>query len=196
MKLIAGLGNPGEKYRFTRHNIGFLIIDHIAGSFKSYRELNTPLYEAVSPDSETPDFVLLKPHTYMNRSGIALAEFMNSNEIPLENLLVIVDDFNIPLGTIRIRKNGSDGGHNGLVNIAEVFETEDYPRMRIGIGPQEPITKEDYIDFVLTNFTEKEFEIIDKMMPIYEKCVQSFISDGITKTMNNYNKSFIEEISE
>ncbi len=196
MKLIAGLGNPGEKYRFTRHNIGFLIIDHIASSFESYRELNTPLYTAVSPDSETPDFILLKPHTYMNRSGLALAEFMNTNEIPLENLLVIVDDFNIPLGSIRVRKNGSDGGHNGLANIAEVFRTEEYPRMRIGIGPLEQLSKDDYIDFVLTNFSDKEFETIDKLMPVYEKCILSFITDGITKTMNNYNKSFIEEIND
>jgi PTH1 family peptidyl-tRNA hydrolase len=195
VKLIAGLGNPGEKYRHTRHNAAFLILDNLAGSLNSEFNIKTPSYEAMVSKSGEEEFILLKPMTYMNRSGGAIAEFFNDYEGEISDLLIIVDDFNIPLGTIRVRRKGTDGGHNGIADIISQFGTDDFPRMRIGIGPDEPPSKEEFIDFVLDDFTEPEMTILEKMMPVYKDCIFSFINDGLTKTMNTFNRSFIEEIT-
>jgi PTH1 family peptidyl-tRNA hydrolase len=194
-KLVAGLGNPGEKYRHTRHNAGFMILDDLAGSLKSEFGIKTPSYEALISRSGIEEFILLKPLTYMNRSGGAIAEFFNDYEGEISDLLIIIDDFNIPLGTIRIRGKGTDGGHNGIADIISQFGTDDFPRMRIGIGPEEPPAKEKFIDFVLEDFTASEMKILEKMMPIYKECIISFITEGLTKTMNTFNRSFIEEIT-
>lgn len=195
MKLIAGLGNPGEKYTHTRHNIGFLILDHIACSLNLDYNIKSPSYNALIGNTGKSEFILLKPQTYMNRSGSAILEFLDDCKEEISDILIVVDDFNIPLGTIRVRKGGSDGGHNGIADIIDKFGTDEFPRMRIGIGLEEPLTTEEYIDFVLNDFNTRESEIISKLMPYYEKCIFSFIDDGILKTMNNYNRSFIGEIS-
>lgn len=120
---------------------------------------------------------------------------MNDYKDEISDLLIVVDDFNIPFGTIRVRKSGSDGGHNGIADIIEKFGTDEFPRMRVGIGLEEPLTKDEYVDFVLNEFTGQEMEAISKMMPYYEKCILSFIDDGILKTMNTFNRSYIEQIS-
>lgn len=194
-KLIAGLGNPGEKYRHTRHNAGFLILDYLAGSLKSEFDIKTPSYEALSSASDEDEFILLKPITYMNRSGGAIASFFNDYEGEISDLLIVVDDFNIPLGTIRVRRKGTDGGHNGIADIISKFGSDDFPRMRVGIGPDEPPSKDEFIDFVLEDFTASEMDILQKMMPVYKDCILSFINDGLTKTMNTFNRSFIEDIT-
>jgi PTH1 family peptidyl-tRNA hydrolase len=193
VKLIAGLGNPGEKYRLTRHNAGFLILDYIAGSLNSGFDIKTPSYEALISRTGDEEFILLKPLTYMNRSGSAITEFLNSYDGDISDILIVVDDFNIPLGTIRVRPKGTDGGHNGIADIIYHFDTEEFPRMRIGIGKDEPLSKEEYIDFVLEDFTDTEIEVLNKMMPHYKDCIFSFITDSLLNTMNNFNRSFIEE---
>ena len=136
----------------------------------------------------------------MNNSGIAVNEFIEkledelddeTEEFDLKDILVVVDDFQIPLGMIRVRKNGSDGGHNGLSSIIYQLNSDEFPRMRIGIGKEEVPSKEEFIEFVLGVFEKEEIEILKKMMPFYIDCMKSFVTDGLTKTMNNYNKIFI-----
>ena len=193
MKLIAGLGNPGDKYKFTRHNDGFLVADYIAGSLKSGFDIKTSSYEALISKIDGAEFILLKPLTFINRSGEAISRFFNDFDKEISDILIIVDDFNIPLGSIRVRRKGSDGGHNGIADLIYQFGTDEFPRMRIGIGLDEPPSKDDYIDFVLGDFTQTEFETFNKMMPHYRDCVMSFITSGLLSTMNNFNKNFLLE---
>ena len=200
MKLIIGLGNPGSKYELTRHNIGFIALDFFASFLNiKFLEGKGDWLEAKGKIG-SEDVYLIKPTTYMNNSGIAVAEFIErheaelteiTEEIDLKDILIVVDDFQIPIGMIRVRKNGSDGGHNGLASIIYHLESDDFPRMRIGIGKEVVPSKEEFIDFVLGIFEKEEIEILKKMMPFYIDCMKSFVTDGLTKTMNNYNKIFI-----
>lgn len=191
MKLIVGLGNPGSKYEITRHNIGFIILDFFAESLKiSFKAGKGDWLEAKVRIGDE-DVYLLKPLTFMNNSGIAILDFMEKTGAEIKDVLVIVDDFQIPLGMIRVRKGGSDGGHNGLSSIIYHLNSDEFPRMRAGIGRNEALKKEDFIDFVLGNFDKEEIEIIKKLMPEYMKCIRSFITDGLTITMNSFNKMFL-----
>ena len=202
MKLIVGLGNPGSKYETTRHNAGFIILDHFAELFKIKFSESTGDWLEGRLKINDEEVILIKPMTYMNNSGIAIKQFtdrineMTSSEelktASYNNMLVIVDDFQIGLGSIRVRKKGSDGGHNGLSSIIYHLNTDEFPRMRIGIGKENEITKNEFIDFVLGKFTEAESKILKEQMPRYLECIMSFINDGIAKTMNSFNKSFID----
>lgn len=191
MKLIVGLGNPGSKYELTRHNIGFIIADFFAGSLNiSFKAGKGDWLEAKGRIGDE-DVYLLKPLTFMNNSGMAILEFMEKTGADIKDVLVIVDDFQIPLGMIRVRKDGSDGGHNGLSSIIYHLNSDEFPRMRIGIGRNEALKKEEFIDFVLGNFDKEEIENIKKLMPDYLKCIRSFITDGLTVTMNSFNRMFL-----
>lgn len=188
MKLIVGLGNPGSKYELTRHNIGFIILDFFAESLNISFKAGKGDWLEAKGRIEEEDVYLLKPLTYMNNSGIAILDFMEKTGAEIKDVLVIVDDFQIPLGMIRVRKDGSDGGHNGLSSIIYHLNSDEFPRMRIGIGRNEALKKNDFIDFVLGNFDREEIEIIKKLIPEYLKCIRSFITDGLTVTMNSFNK--------
>ena len=191
MKLIVGLGNPGSKYELTRHNIGFIIADFFAGSLNiSFKAGKGDWLEAKGRIGDE-DVYLLKPLTFMNNSGMAILDFMEKTGADIKDVLVIVDDFQIPLGMIRVRKDGSDGGHNGLSSIIYHLNSDEFPRMRIGIGRNEALKKEEFIDFVLGNFDKEEIENIKKLMPDYLKCIRSFITDGLTVTMNSFNRMFL-----
>ena len=192
MKLIVGLGNPGSQYELTRHNIGFIVIDFFAEFLQiRFKEGKGDWLEAKGKLNDE-DVYLLKPLTYMNNSGIAVREFIEMHDLNESDVLVVVDDFQIPLGMIRVRKDGSDGGHNGLSSIIYHLNSDEFPRMRIGIGKNEDLKKEEFIDFVLGNFEKEEIEVIKKLIPVYIDCIKSFITDGVTKTMNNFNKMFID----
>ena len=191
MKLIVGLGNPGSKYELTRHNIGFIIADFFAASLNiSFKAGKGDWLEAKGRIGDE-DVYLLKPLTYMNNSGMAILDFMEKTGADIKDVLVIVDDFQIPLGMIRVRKDGSDGGHNGLSSIIYHLNSDEFPRMRIGIGRNEALKKEEFIDFVLGNFDKEEIENIKNLMPDYLKCIRSFITDGLTVTMNSFNRMFL-----
>jgi peptidyl-tRNA hydrolase, PTH1 family len=191
LKLIAGLGNPGKKYQDTRHNSGFLIIDFIASEFKIPLKEGKGSWLEGEGIYEGESFYLLKPSTYMNNSGEAISDFIDEKNLELKDILIIVDDFQLPFGTIRVRERGSDGGHNGLSSISYHLISEDYPRMRVGIGSDEKLTKDEYVNFVLNNFTNIEKEIFKKLLPVFRDCVLSFIRYGVTETMNNFNRSFL-----
>lgn len=153
MKLIVGLGNPGNQYNFTRHNFGFLALDFL---FKQ-RDWNWESHEKFNAVwARVDDVIYIKPQTFYNDSGLAVRDFVNFYKIPLENLLVVCDDFNLPFGTTRLRQTGSAGGNNGLKSIIQHLGTEAFPRLRLGTGNDELRKRLSDVDFVLSKFTASE----------------------------------------
>lgn len=182
--LIAGLGNIGEEYKDTRHNVGFLVLDAIAGEFNiSFSDKRYGFIAYLNYRGR--QLVLLKPSTYMNLSGNAVNYWLKKEKIDLENLLVIVDDVALPLGTIRMRPKGSDGGHNGLAHITSVLGTNEYARIRFGIGNE--FAKGRQKDYVLSPWTPEEKEILKEKIPYVTEMIKSFVTAGLEITMTKYN---------
>ncbi len=183
--LIAGLGNIGPEYELTRHNIGFLVLDRIADNHKI--DFTTQrLADKAEFKFKGKQIHLIKPNTYMNLSGKAIAYWLQELKIPKENLLVIVDDLALPLGTLRMRTKGSSAGHNGLKNIEQLLGGQEYTRLRFGIGND--FQKGQQVDFVLSNFTQEEFNLLPSVMDRAEEMVKSFCTIGPERTMNFFNK--------
>lgn len=182
--LIVGLGNIGDEYRDTRHNIGFKMLDAFAEA--SNVVFADKRYGAVAYTRvKNAELVLLKPSTYMNLSGNAVRYWLQQEKIPVENMLVLVDDLNLPFGTIRIRKQGSNGGHNGLGNIQQVLGTQNYARVRFGIGND--FTRGAQCNFVLGHWTDEEEKSLPDRLKITNEIIPSFCLQGIDRTMNLYN---------
>ena len=183
--LIVGLGNIGDEYRDTRHNIGFNVLDALAKA--SNIVFTDGRYGATASLSiKGRTLILLKPSTYMNLSGNAVRYYMQKEKIALENVLVVVDDLALPFGTLRLKGKGSDAGHNGLKHIAATLGTENYARLRFGIGNDFP--RGGQIDFVLGNFTEEDMKTMDERLEMAGEIVKSFCLAGISLTMNQFNK--------
>lgn len=184
LKIIAGLGNPGLKYRNTRHNAGFHVCREIARRHRKWlwKRKYFCCYNQIRLEDETA--VLALPQTYMNRSGIALKSLMDSFQPEPADVLVVVDDFHLPLGTLRFRKNGSSGGHNGLVSVCEEIG-EEFCRLRIGIGPVPDAA--DIIPFVLGSWSRDEMEPVREIFQRSVSAVETYIRDGISSAMNRYN---------
>ena len=183
--LIVGLGNIGEGYKDTRHNIGFNVLDAMALASNIF--FTDKRYGAVCHTRyKGRELILLKPSTYMNLSGNAVDYWLKKEKIPLENMLVIVDDLALPLGSIRMRPKGSDGGHNGLAHISSVLATNEYPRIRIGIG--NVFRKGAQIDFVLGKWEPDERKYIDERITIVIEMIKSFAFAGLEITMTSFNK--------
>ncbi|MBQ8996594.1 aminoacyl-tRNA hydrolase [Candidatus Saccharibacteria bacterium] len=161
MHLIVGLGNPGNQYNFTRHNFGFLALDFL---FKQNSWTWEPHEKFGAVYAKVNDTIYLKPQTFYNDSGLAVRAFLDFYKIPLENLLVICDDFNLPFGTTRLRQKGSAGGNNGLKSIIQHLGTENFARLRLGTGNDELRTKLGDVDFVLSKFTESEKAKLPKIL--------------------------------
>jgi len=196
MKLIVGLGNPGIKYASTRHNIGFMIIDYISNFLNRELKPGKGDWFGIDCNYSGEDIFLMKPTTFMNNSGTAVIDFIVRNNIDVKDILIIYDDFQIPLGIIRVRTNGSDGGHNGIASVIYHLNTLEFARMRIGIGNSDFINKEEYVDFVLSNFTDDETKKIKDMMINYKDCVLNFAKEGVVSTMNRFNKNFLDTASD
>ena len=183
MKLVVGLGNPGKKYEKTRHNCGYNAINFYAAknnlSFK--KKFNAEYCEKVINNEK---MLLVKPTTYMNLSGNAVRYWLEKENIPTEHLLVIVDDLALPIGKMRLRGNGSNGGHNGLGHIQQLIGQK-YARLRIGIGNE--FQRGAQIDYVLTKFSDEERKTISPLMETSCEIIKSFILAGIDRTMNAYN---------
>lgn len=183
--LIAGLGNTGDGYKETRHNIGFTILDTMAVA--SNISFTDKRYGAVCHTRyKGRELILLKPSTFMNLSGNAINYWMKKENIPVENVLVLVDDIALPLGSIRMRPKGSDGGHNGLAHISEILGTHDYPRIRFGIG--DSFRRGSQIDFVLGTWDEEEKKVIQERIPVAIEMIKSFAFAGLDRTMTAFNK--------
>ena len=185
MKLIIGLGNPGPRYVFTRHNVGFLYVDRIVERFKFKKEKNTKLYESFSGEFEGEKVILAKPMTFMNLSGVAVRDLLVSYSLNPEDLLIVYDDIWLDLGKLRIRKKGSAGGHNGLKSIIGSINTEIFERIRIGVGPLE--NGEDLIEYVLGEFSDEELKIIWKVIDKSVNATVDMFKHSIDVVMNNYN---------
>ena len=184
--LIVGLGNIGAEYAGTRHNIGFNVLDALAEA--SNTAFTTARYGDIAEAKyKGRTLVLLKPSTYMNLSGKAVRYWMDAGKIPPENLLVISDDIALPFGTIRIRAKGSDGGHNGLKNIAELLGTNAYARLRFGIGGDFP--KGMQIDYVLGEWTKEEAAALPERTKVAAEAIKAFGTIGLERTMNQFNNS-------
>lgn len=182
--LIVGLGNIGDEYAGTRHNIGFMMIDAFAAS-KDVKWEDKRYGFVAKCRVKNAEIVLLKPSTFMNLSGNAVRYWLAQEKIPVENMLVLVDDLNLPFGTIRIRKQGSNGGHNGLGNIQSVLGTENYARVRFGIGNE--YTRGTQINFVLGEWTDEEKQALPERLEIMKELIPSFCLQGIDRTMNLFN---------
>lgn len=183
--LIVGLGNIGAEYADTRHNIGFDVLDALAEA--SNTSFTTDRYGAVATlRSKGHTLVLLKPSTYMNLSGKAVRYWLDAEKIPRENLLVIVDDIALPFGTFRMRTKGSAGGHNGLKNITELLGTEEYARMRFGVGGDFP--RGHQVEYVLGEWSDEERTALPERLKVFVDAIRSFATVGTQLTMTNFNK--------
>ena len=183
--LITGLGNIGSEYWGTRHNVGFRVVNHLVeqagASFTDER------YGAVARMRiKNCELVVLKPNTYMNLSGNAVRYWLQKENIPVENLLIVVDDLALPFGTLRLKPKGSDAGHNGLKNIAQMLNTQNYARLRFGIGNDFP--RGGQVDFVLGHFTDEDWKTMDERLKTAGEIIKSFCLAGIDITMNQFNK--------
>lgn len=182
--LVVGLGNIGSEYAGTRHNVGFMVLD--AWAKASNIVFRTERYGDVAEVSfKGRNITLLKPSTYMNLSGNAVRYWVAKLKLPLENLIVICDDLNLPFGTLRMRKKGSDGGHNGLKNIQELIGTQEYPRIRIGIGNN--FQKGGQVNFVIGEMSDEEKNAMPEICDQVINGVKAFTTIGIDRAMNSFN---------
>lgn len=183
--LVVGLGNIGPEYSKTRHNMGFMVLD--AWSQASNTAFNTMRYGDVAEiHLKGRTVYLLKPSTYMNLSGNAVRYWMQKENIPLENTLIVVDDLSLPFGTLRLKGKGSDAGHNGLKHIAATLGTQNYARLRFGIGNDFP--RGGQVDYVLGHFTDEDWKTMPERLKTAGEIVKSFCLAGIDITMNQFNK--------
>ncbi|WOC41046.1 aminoacyl-tRNA hydrolase [Polaribacter sp. HL-MS24] len=182
--LIVGLGNIGETYTNTRHNIGFKIVDEVAEEHKATFETDK-LGDVSTFRLKGRTFVLLKPNTYMNLSGKAVKYWMQKENIGIENVLIITDDVHLDFGTIRLKAKGSAGGHNGLKDVQEKLNTQEYARFRFGVGGN--FGKGRQVDFVLGQWTKEETSLLIERLPVSVKVITSFGTAGLANTMNTFN---------
>jgi len=185
MKLVVGLGNPGNKYEGTRHNVGFEVIERLAreyGASAPRPKFDGDVWECLLEGQKS---LLLEPRTFMNRSGGSVRKAVDFYQIPLDELLVVCDDFNLPLGQLRIRKEGSDGGQNGLADVIRCLGTQEFPRLRVGIGPVPD--RWDPADFVLGKFTAQERGEIDLQVARAVDAVRMWAGEGVQPTANKFN---------
>ena len=183
--LIIGLGNPGEKYENSRHNIGFKVLDRIAIlsniSFSADKLADVSVLK-----HKGRQIVLLKPNTFMNLSGKAVNYWMQKEKVSADNILVVSDDISLPFSTLRLRSKGSDGGHNGLKDIIEVLQSTSFPRIKFGIGSE--FNKGRQSDYVLGNWSDEETNLLEEKMDLAVKIILSFTTIGINRTMNDFNR--------
>ncbi|GFN35217.1 aminoacyl-tRNA hydrolase [Tepidimicrobium xylanilyticum] len=186
MFAIIGLGNPGKAYANTRHNVGFNAIDLLAS--RNNIKINKIKFKSVCGEGiiAGKKVLLMKPHTYMNNSGMAVLDLYNFYKLPTENIIVVVDDIDIEFGTIRIKKKGSAGSHNGLKSIIYHLQTENFPRIKIGIGNKKE--GQDLADFVLSQFTKDERVDIDQAIEKAALAVETILQYDIDKAMNEFNR--------
>ncbi len=187
MKMVVGLGNPGFRYRKTRHNIGFMVLDKLAGQYRI--RIRKRLFNSLCGKGRIAgqEALLAKPLTYMNLSGRAISEIMAKEHLDSKDLLIIMDDIDLDLGTIRLRPRGSSGGHKGLVSIITELGEENFPRLRIGIGPKKsdgPLS-----DYVLTPFKRSEREALEESIEKGVLAIEAWIEHGPDKAMSKFNSA-------
>lgn len=190
---MVGLGNPGLKYEFTRHNIGFRTVDSLARDMGTEFKKVKSYYSLISRGTiNDHKVILVKPQTFMNLSGRAVNRVVSYYKILLQDLLIVYDDLNLELGQIRIRKKGSTGGHKGMESIIQYLNSEDIPRLRIGIDNPSVNLNFDCVSYVLSNFNNDEKDKMNKVIQLSTEAVKTIIEDGFEKSMRKYNRKLIE----
>lgn len=183
--IIAGLGNPGRKYERNRHNVGFMLLNRLSNKLgESFGKIEAKAL-VCKTSFQGERIILVKPQSYMNKSGMPVASLVRFYQIPLGNLLVTYDDVDLPLGVLRIRPSGGSGGQKGMQSIIERLGTEEFPRLRIGTG--RPPGKMDAADYVLQDFSSQETELLDDSLDRGVKAVLAFVSNGLDNAMNAFN---------
>ena len=187
MKLIVGLGNPGIEYQFTPHNLGFLTIDRIAGGLGvEIRNRQCRALTARTTIGEEP-VVLAKPETYMNLSGLSVRELAAEHQVDVKSdLIVIYDELDLPLGTIRIRERGSSAGHNGMESILGALGSDEFLRVRLGIAPDRKVV--DGVKYVLTPFRKRQLKVVDEILEAAVQAVETIVKEGAAAAMNRFNR--------
>jgi PTH1 family peptidyl-tRNA hydrolase len=183
MKVVVGLGNPGKQYAGTRHNVGYAVVDILATSPKAGRGQDRFQARLVELAEDAGKVLLVKPETFMNLSGQSVRQLLDFYKLPFEDLLVVCDDINLPLGKLRFRARGSHGGHNGLRNIQEHLGTAEYSRLRIGVGAPD----EDAVEHVLGPFRAVERPVIKEAIETAAQAVMVWVEQGTEVCMNRYN---------
>jgi len=188
ISLVVGLGNIGPEYSGTRHNVGFEVVNRVAREFNARRLPERLYFESADVSSpEVGHLILAWPTTYMNRSGLAVAELLEELPVGPDRMLVVLDDVNLPLGTLRFRSGGSDGGHHGLQSVIGQLGTQDFPRLRLGIG--RPADNPDVTDFVLGSFLPEEAEVAERMLALAAEAVIFAVTHRFEEAMSKYNEN-------
>jgi len=185
MRLVVGLGNPGERYRRTRHNVGFMVIDELAARWGAGRGRVDGEAWTAAAERGAEALVLGKPLTFMNRSGVAVERLLASAGQGPEALVVVLDDAALPLGQIRVRPRGSHGGHNGLRSVLDVLGSDEFARVRVGISRGEP--PEDLADYVLSEFPQEDVLVVQEMVGAAADAVECLLEEGTEAAMNRFN---------
>jgi PTH1 family peptidyl-tRNA hydrolase len=189
MKVIVGLGNPGSEYEHTRHNVGWWVVDHLADVWRFQGWKKDGDAKVASGSVGSTRVRLVKPLTYMNLSGAVLRPYLRrDNWKAADDLLVVVDEVALPTGVYRIRAKGSAGGHNGLKSIEGAVGNQDYARLRLGVGPDDPQKRKgDLADYVLSDFGKRDAKVVEELMPTMQELVECWLTDGAEKAMNKFN---------
>ena len=185
MFLVTGLGNPGTQYSLNRHNAGYMLLDRLAERAGAKFERHLKRSASCTVACCGHETVLAKPLTYMNRSGGAVMELLDRFPVPLGCLLVVYDEVALPLGKMRLRRTGSAGGHRGMQSVLDILGTEEVPRLRIGVGLDQP--PEDYPEFVLSNFSKADLAVLDTVLDRGCEAVSAWVVEGIENTMAKFN---------
>jgi len=186
---IIGLGNPGKEYENTRHNVGFMVVDYLYDYFSFNKWEKIELNFVSEGFIESSKIYLVKPQTYMNLSGKGVKNFLDNYNLEPQEILIVQDDLDLNLGSIRIRFNGKDGGHNGIKSIIQEIQTSNFYRLRIGIG--KPIDKAETINYVLGEFTEEEWKILSKVLNKMPEIINTILKEGWDKAQNLYNRRWL-----
>ncbi len=186
MWAIIGLGNPGKKYETTRHNAGFLLIDRLSQKWDVKTKKKKYSARILRVERKQEDLLLVKPWTFMNRSGLAVKALIEKTGLKLSRLITVYDDLDIPLGEIRVRKKGGAGTHNGMISIVQEIESTQFPRIRIGIGPLP--SEAEATNFVLSEFSKDEKKALKHSLDMAEKAVDLILDSNIEDAMNRFNR--------
>ena len=186
-RLIVGLGNPGREYEYTRHNFGFLVLEEFARKHHlKFAKSNLTAGLMAKGEVDDQEVVLLLPTTFVNNSGTAVKSLMVKKEIPASEVLIVCDDVNLDFGQMRIRDKGSAGGHNGLKSVIKYLQTQEFARLRVGVGS--PKTKDEMVDFVLSEFTSPEKKALPTIMSSAMECCRLWLGGGTTEAMKQFNQ--------
>ncbi|HEU4929175.1 MAG TPA: aminoacyl-tRNA hydrolase [Candidatus Krumholzibacteria bacterium] len=183
--LVAGLGNPGDRYTRTRHNLGFRAVEALVRRRGARWGKPSKGLVSARADIAGNDVLVIEPLTYMNLSGDVVAPLVTKESLPLNRLLVVCDDFALPLGTLRLRKGGTDGGHNGLASIIDRLSTIDFARLRLGVGPVPP--RVDPAEFVLAEFLPEEEAAVEETIAVAADCIEAWVTLGVERAMSRFN---------